>query len=163
MTPVCRHMTMSCVCGGGAGPVVARIVYLGLEAHVVCSASPPSSLPPPAWPPWPTRLHGCMPCHLLARRALPRAPLRMTWQVTRLTRAEWTVVRAVMGRPRRLSTSFLGQERKKLSRYRADIRLVQQGKPPSHSMKDGPFVYQVPQALAVGQIVTGERGVALLG
>jgi hypothetical protein len=60
-----------------------------------------------------------------------------------------------MGRPRRLSSSFLMQERKKLNRYRADIRLVQQGKPPSYSMKDGPFVYQVPQALTVGQLVSG--------
>ena len=66
------------------------------------------------------------------------------------------MIRSTMGRPRRLSATFLLQERRKLSRYRSDIRLVQQGKPPVHSMKDGPFVYQVPQALAVGQTVSGD-------
>lgn len=33
-----------------------------------------------------------------------------------------------MGRPRRLSTTFLAEERAKLDRYRKDVRLVQQSK-----------------------------------
>lgn len=78
-------------------------------------------------------------------------------QVTALSRTEWGAVRAVMGRPRRLSSNFLLEERRKLARYRADVRLVQQGKTPCHSLVDGPFVYQVPQPLTVGQRVTAKH------
>ena len=85
-----------------------------------------------------------------------------------------------MGRPRRLSTTFLAEERAKLDRYRKDVRLVQQSKvlhsdtqrwiarvgrslltkgtnhqTPVHSLEDGPFVYQVPEPLNVGQHITG--------
>jgi hypothetical protein len=56
------------------------------------------------------------------------ARYHMRAQVPNLTRAEWSVVRGAMGRPRRLSRHFLLQERHKLQRYRLDIRLVQAGK-----------------------------------
>lgn len=59
----------------------------------------------------------CAPVSLFARM-----------QVSLLSRTEWTAIRGVMGRPRRLSARFLQEERKKLKRYRDDIRLVQQGK-----------------------------------
>lgn len=71
-----------------------------------------------------------------------------------LTRGEWSAVRSAMGRPRRLSLAFLDEERDKLERYRRDVRLVQQGKKPLYSTVDGPFVYQVPAPLSVGQRVS---------
>lgn len=49
-------------------------------------------------------------------------------QVGKLCRAEWAAIRTVMGRPRRLSSTFLREERGKLERYRQDVRLVQQGR-----------------------------------
>jgi len=49
-------------------------------------------------------------------------------QVNKLCRAEWAAIRTVMGRPRRLSATFLAEERGKLERYRHDVRLVQQGR-----------------------------------
>jgi hypothetical protein len=54
--------------------------------------------------------------------------------VAMLSRTEWTAIRGVMGRPRRLSARFLQEERKKLKRYRDDIRLVQQGKVGGHGV-----------------------------
>lgn len=74
--------------------------------------------------------------------------------VNKLCRAEWAAIRTVMGRPRRLSTTFLREERAKLDRYRRDVRLVQRGKAPAHSLQDSPFVYQVPVPLRVGQHVS---------
>lgn len=44
-----------------------------------------------------------------------------------LARTEWSAIRSAMGRPRRLSSAFLLQERRKLARYRADVRRVQAG------------------------------------
>lgn len=45
-----------------------------------------------------------------------------------LTRTEWSALRLDIGRPRRLSESFLRAEREKLERYRSDVRRVQAGK-----------------------------------
>ncbi len=45
--------------------------------------------------------------------------------VVSLTRAEWSYVRSMMGKPRRLSQAFLQQEREKLTKYRNDVRIIQ--------------------------------------
>lgn len=53
------------------------------------------------------------------------------WQVTRLTRAEWSMIRASLGKPRRLSLPFLREERQKLENYRKDVRAAYQRMVPS--------------------------------
>ena len=46
--------------------------------------------------------------------------------VTHLTRVEWSFVRNLIGRPRRLSAAFLRGERAKLAAYRHDVRMLRQ-------------------------------------
>lgn len=41
-----------------------------------------------------------------------------------LTRTEWGLLRGALGRPRRLSLSFLKQERTRLEGYRVRVRMV---------------------------------------
>ena len=48
----------------------------------------------------------------------------------KLTRMEWSYVRGKMGRPRRLSSRFLSEERGKLHHYRERVRAVQNGAAP---------------------------------
>lgn len=45
-----------------------------------------------------------------------------------LTRAEWSKVRHLMGKPRRCSQSFFDEERRELERRRQKIRLLQSKK-----------------------------------
>jgi len=66
-------------------------------------------------------------------------------QVTRLTRAEWCMIRASLGRPRRLSLPFLREERQKLENYRKEARLWYQ--------KPGDLPDTFPGPLLVGQSV----------
>ncbi|KAI5424399.1 hypothetical protein KIW84_030548 [Lathyrus oleraceus] len=42
--------------------------------------------------------------------------------ITRLTRAEWSVIRSSLGRPRRFCERFLHEERQKLEQYRRSVR-----------------------------------------
>lgn len=72
----------------------------------------------------------------------------------RLTRTEWSALRARLGKPRVLSARFLEQERAKLERYRIDVRRVQLSLLPRMSSVDGPFVYQVCEPYGIGQRVT---------
>ncbi len=44
-----------------------------------------------------------------------------------MSRADLTALRKVVGKPRRLSVSFLLEERRKLHTFRDDCRRVQQG------------------------------------
>jgi hypothetical protein len=46
--------------------------------------------------------------------------------VTHLTRIEWSFVRTLIGRPRRLSAAFLAAERAKLAAYRHEVRTLRQ-------------------------------------
>jgi hypothetical protein len=64
--------------------------------------------------------------------------------VCRLKRAEWTAVRAAMGRPRRLSANYLREERKRLARHRENLRRMHLGKLPKLGPEDPPVLSQVP-------------------
>ena len=46
--------------------------------------------------------------------------------MTHLTRIEWSFVRGLIGRPRRLSAAFLQSERTKLANYRHEVRTLRQ-------------------------------------
>jgi len=79
-------------------------------------------------------------------------------QITKLTRQEWSHIRSVMGRPRRLSRAFLKEEREKLNRYRTVMRKVQNGvsmdSPLATDIDEFPFQDEVPAKLKEGQTVT---------
>ena len=70
----------------------------------------------------------------------------------RLTRKEWSIVRAAMGKPRRLSRAFLNTERVKLQRYRSVVRKYYCTKtvPDAHE-----FPYGIPEMLGPGTAVSG--------
>ena len=77
--------------------------------------------------------------------------------VTRLARREWSAVRGLFGTPRRLSAKFLGQERAKLSGYRAkvrELRKLQAANSPSASTLEAELGLHGTAQLAVGQRVT---------
>ena len=71
----------------------------------------------------------------------------------RLTRFEWSLVRQMMGCPRRFSAAFLDKERQDLQRYRDEVRGIQRGEPRTLDLKS--FPYQVWSGLEVGVRVTG--------
>jgi len=53
--------------------------------------------------------------------------------VTKLTRFEWSFVRALYGRPRRLSKPFLDAERARLHEYRQDVRQLRKLQTSGHA------------------------------
>jgi DIRP/Myb-like DNA-binding domain len=55
-------------------------------------------------------------------------------EIENFSKYEYSLIRNILGRPRRFSSSFISQERKKLSKYREAIKVLQQGKilPSSH-------------------------------
>jgi DIRP len=71
--------------------------------------------------------------------------------VTKLTRAEWSHVRAMLGKPRRLSRNFLHEERRKLEHFRTEIRAVQQGRKIATDVV--PVQEEIPPVLVDGQRV----------
>jgi len=75
--------------------------------------------------------------------------------VTNLTRAEWSCIRTIVGKPRRFSRFFLQEERSKLQRSRNQIRSMQQGKItlPSNQQDELPIPVEIPLKLAAGQKV----------
>eukprot|EP01113_Clastostelium_recurvatum_P049756 TRINITY_DN9271_c0_g1_i5.p1 TRINITY_DN9271_c0_g1~~TRINITY_DN9271_c0_g1_i5.p1 ORF type:complete len:626 (-),score=158.71 TRINITY_DN9271_c0_g1_i5:5-1729(-) len=73
-------------------------------------------------------------------------------QVRRLTRIEWGQVRARMGKPRRLSQTFLRQERAKLNCNRINVRRIRIGKTPFLDQNVEPPRH-LPVPLAVGSSV----------
>jgi hypothetical protein len=73
--------------------------------------------------------------------------------VSKMSRVEWGEVRGAMGRPRRLSAAFLREERKKLSMYRRDVRMIQQGNPDAFTFQRV-ALYNIPAPITVGQHVT---------
>ena len=82
-----------------------------------------------------------------------------------MTKFEWNYIRRKMGKPRRLSNSFLLQERRKLAKQRAQIRLIQQGggaallslTSDQHHLRslchDADLPEEIPTLLSVGQEV----------
>jgi len=71
----------------------------------------------------------------------------------RLSRVEWCKVRRLMGKPRRCSEAFFGEERAELTRKRKKIRYLQQRKiGDSSSYKDLPD--DIPMLLTIGSRVT---------
>lgn len=71
----------------------------------------------------------------------------------KLTRCEWSKIRALMGKPRRCSPAFFREERVELERRRQKIRLLQSRKHADASfVKDLPA--EIPLALPVGTKVT---------
>lgn len=71
--------------------------------------------------------------------------------VSQLTRTEWSEVRSMMGRPRRLSPAFLRQEREKLGRYQDHIRKIQQHQIINSELV--PIPEEVPSLLSEGHRV----------
>lgn len=70
-------------------------------------------------------------------------------QTRKLTRCEWSKIRALMGKPRRCSAAFFSEERSELERRRQKIRLIQNRKHADAScVKDLPK--EIPLALPVG-------------
>lgn len=70
-----------------------------------------------------------------------------------LTRAEWSKVRRLMGKPRRCSQSFFDEERRELERRRQKIRLLQSRKSGDISfVRDLPK--EIPLSLPIGTKVT---------
>ncbi|XP_060530982.1 protein lin-9 homolog [Cylas formicarius] len=70
-----------------------------------------------------------------------------------LTRAEWTKIRRMMGKPRRCSQSFFNEERLELEKKRKKIRALQQRKATDlASFKDLPP--EIPMQLVIGSKVT---------
>eukprot|EP00818_Percolomonas_sp_WS_P000584 CAMPEP_0117441858 /NCGR_PEP_ID=MMETSP0759-20121206/3850_1 /TAXON_ID=63605 /ORGANISM="Percolomonas cosmopolitus, Strain WS" /LENGTH=923 /DNA_ID=CAMNT_0005233723 /DNA_START=401 /DNA_END=3172 /DNA_ORIENTATION=+ len=68
--------------------------------------------------------------------------------VEKMTRAEWNVVRSVMGTPRRLSNNFLESERNKLNVYRECVRKFYH-----EADAEKPHLYIYPQQLKVNEEV----------
>lgn len=74
-------------------------------------------------------------------------------KTTMLTRAEWSKVRRLMGKPRRCSQSFFDEERRELERRRQKIRLLQSRKSGDISfVRDLPK--EIPLSLPIGTKVT---------
>ncbi len=70
-----------------------------------------------------------------------------------LTRAEWSMVRRMMGKPRRCSQNFFAEEIRELERRRSKIRLLQQRKASEiTSFKDVPE--EIPLQPVIGTSVT---------
>lgn len=70
-----------------------------------------------------------------------------------LTRAEWSKIRRLMGKPRRCSQSFFDEERRELERRRQKIRLLQSRKSGDISfVRDLPK--EIPLSLPIGTKVT---------
>ncbi|XKL60421.1 hypothetical protein PGB90_007478 [Kerria lacca] len=70
-----------------------------------------------------------------------------------LTRAEWSMVRRMMGKPRRCSQNFFAEEIRELERRRSKIRLLQQRKASEiMSFKDVPE--EIPLQPVIGTSVT---------
>lgn len=74
-------------------------------------------------------------------------------KTTMLTRAEWSKIRRLMGKPRRCSQSFFDEERRELERRRQKIRLLQSRKSGDISfVRDLPK--EIPLSLPIGTKVT---------
>ncbi|GAB5360758.1 hypothetical protein AAMO2058_000655000 [Amorphochlora amoebiformis] len=71
--------------------------------------------------------------------------------VHKATRTEWSHIRSLLGKPRRMSACFLKEERAKLERYRDDVRCIQQGL--TIFCDEFPFPEEVPARLFEGQSV----------
>jgi len=71
--------------------------------------------------------------------------------IKQITRTEWSYVRSIIGKPRRMSAAFFREERKKLERYRDDVRCIQQGL--TVVCDEFPFPEEVPARLVDGQTV----------
>ncbi|KAK9820084.1 hypothetical protein WJX72_005985 [[Myrmecia] bisecta] len=74
--------------------------------------------------------------------------------VERLTRTEWGIIRASLGRPRRLSLNFLREERAKLEAYRENVRAKY-----DEVGLGGEAPADLPRALQVAQRVTARHPV----
>eukprot|EP00462_Mataza_sp_D1_P019110 CAMPEP_0175137710 /NCGR_PEP_ID=MMETSP0087-20121206/9957_1 /TAXON_ID=136419 /ORGANISM="Unknown Unknown, Strain D1" /LENGTH=818 /DNA_ID=CAMNT_0016420557 /DNA_START=55 /DNA_END=2511 /DNA_ORIENTATION=+ len=73
-------------------------------------------------------------------------------QVQQLPRRDWTFVRKIIGRPRRLSRKFFAEERRKLHAFRGGVRAVQAGLEASDIVY--PFQDVCPARLQRGDKVT---------
>jgi DIRP len=74
--------------------------------------------------------------------------------VTHLTRSEWSIIRSAFGRPRRLSLTFLKEERLKLESFREAVRHKYEECGPGMEVPP-----EVPRPLRVGQEVTARHPV----
>ncbi|CAM6123269.1 unnamed protein product [Calypogeia fissa] len=74
--------------------------------------------------------------------------------VPRLTRVEWGVIRSSLGKPRRLSKSFLQEEREKLAKYRENVRTHYQEL--RNGVRDG-LPLDLARPLTVGQRVIAKH------
>lgn len=70
-------------------------------------------------------------------------------KVRKLTRLEWSHVRASMGKPRRLSPAFLNQERAKLGHTRIGVRHIRAGQ----GSPGEPFPQDIPPKLLPGATI----------
>lgn len=71
-----------------------------------------------------------------------------------LTRAHWSKIRRLMGKPRRCSEAFFHEERLALANKRNKIRLLQQNKIPKEDQDTWSLPREVPLPLVVGTNVT---------
>jgi len=74
-------------------------------------------------------------------------------KVRKLARLEWSHIRSVMGKPRRLSAAFLKQERAKLGSTRINIRRLRSGRgplAPTQPIGSDPIPQDIPPRLPVG-------------
>lgn len=69
----------------------------------------------------------------------------------RLTRAHWSLLRRLMGKPRRCSTSFFEEERRSLNEKREKIRTLQATRSVQlEFLRDLPDDMHVPMPLIIG-------------
>ncbi|GIL51183.1 hypothetical protein Vafri_7252 [Volvox africanus] len=88
----------------------------------------------------------------LRNELLEFCALHMQLPTTKLTRLEWSVLRAALGRPRRLSLAFLREERLRLEGYREHARIKYE------EVALGMEVpHELPRQLRVGQEVTARH------
>ncbi|GFR47546.1 hypothetical protein Agub_g9269 [Astrephomene gubernaculifera] len=89
------------------------------------------------------------------RNELMEFCMHMQLPTTKLTRLEWSVLRAALGRPRRLSLAFLREERVRLEGYREHARLKYE-----EAAQGMDFPMELPRQLRVGQEVTARHPIS---
>lgn len=78
-----------------------------------------------------------------------------------LTKCEFQIIKSALGRPRRFSKSFVTQERKKLSRYREAVKVLQQGKVLPSIYHDLLSYIKLNQTTSKSRLMVGQRVLAI--
>ena len=81
--------------------------------------------------------------------------------IEQFTKYEFKVIHNILGRPRRFSASFISQERKKLSKYREAMKVLQQGKVLPSTYHDMLPYIKMSQLNSSSRLMVGQRVLAI--